>query len=250
MPEGDSIRRVAAAMRPHLVGKTLTEVRAGGIVHAALAGQTVVSIEPIGKHLVITTDRGAVIRSHLGMNGRWWRHPASAPPPHARSASLLLATDETILTCTKAMQVEIRDRRDPRLGAAIARLGPDILGDAFDAREVVARARRLPADTPIASVLLDQSVACGIGNIYTCESLFLESTSPARRLADLDDAALARLYDRARALLQESVAGGRQRTRWVYRRAGQPCRRCRTPVASRVAGGELRRSYFCPRCQL
>jgi endonuclease-8 len=248
MPEGDSIRKIAAAMRPVLVGKQLASVRAGGVEHGALAGQTVVDVEPHGKHLLITTDRGVVIRSHLGMNGRWWRHPASAPPRSAAAASLVVATADDILVCSKAMQVEIRDRRDPRMGAAIRRLGPDILGESFDTAEAIARARRLPPDTPAASMLLDQGVACGIGNIYKCEALWLERRAPSTPIAALDDAALAALLGQARELMQASVAG-RRRPFQVYRRAGEPCPRCRTRIASEVEGGELRRTYWCPGCQ-
>ncbi len=248
MPEGDSIRRVAAAMGPYLLSRTLRRVVAGGTEHSALAGQAVTAVAAVGKHLLITTERGTVIRSHLGMEGRWWRHPIAAPPRHARSASLLIATDTDVLTCTKAADVEIRDRRDPRYGRAIARLGPDILGDTFDPAVAIARARRLPADTPVASVLLEQQVACGIGNIFKCESLFLEAMAPTRRLASVPDDALAAVFLRARALMQDSLARRRGRP-WVYRRAGQPCLRCHTRIASRVEGGELRRTYWCPTCQ-
>lgn len=250
MPEGDSIRRVAAAMRPYLEGQTLRRVVAEGTEHPALAGQEVTAIEAIGKHLLITTARGTVIRSHLGMNGRWWRHPRAKPPRHAPSASLLIETDTDVLTCTRAADVELRDRRDPRYGAAIRRLGPDILGDTFDLDAVIARARALPSDTPAASILLDQKVACGIGNIFKCETLFAESVAPTRPLARLDDATLRALFLRARAFMQAAMAPGGRRPRHVYGRAGEPCERCRTRIASRVEGGELRRTYWCPRCQV
>jgi endonuclease VIII len=97
-------------------------------------------------------------------------------------------------------------------------------------------------------MLLDQAVACGIGNIYKCESLWLERRAPSTPIASLDDAALAALFARARELMQASVAG-RRRPFQVYRRAGEPCPRCRTRIASEVEGGELRRTYWCPACQ-
>ena len=256
MPEGDSIWRVAAAMRPHLLGKRLVRVRAGGVEHAALAGQAVTSIDSVGKHLLIALERGAVIRSHLGMNGRWWQHPRATPPRHAASASLLLETEERVLTCTRAAEVEILDRRDPRFGRAVGRLGPDVLGATFDLPEVLRRARALPADTPLCSVLLDQRVAAGIGNIYKCEALHAEAVSPWRTLADADDPTLERLFRRARAQMSANLGPGKRRTRdqgeryAVYRRAGQPCRRCGARVDSRVEGGEQRRTYWCPGCQV
>jgi len=248
MPEGDSIRRIAAAMRTHLLDRTLRRVRAGGTEHPALHGQRVVAVDAIGKHLLITTDRGTVIRSHLGMNGRWWRHPLTAPPRHAASASLLLETDTDVLTCTRAADVELRERRDPRFGTALARLGPDILGESFDTTAVLRRARAAPADTSVAAVLLDQKIACGIGNIYKCESLYLEGIHPTRPLARVDDTALTALFLRARALMQASLAGGRD-AHHVYRRAGEACARCGTRIQSRLEGAEPRRSYWCPTCQ-
>jgi endonuclease-8 len=247
MPEGDSIRRVAAHVRPLLVGKVLTRVRAKGLDHPGLAGQTVVSVEPVGKHLLVTTDRDVQIRTHLGMNGRWWRHaPGETAPP---SASLSLATADDLLVCTRAMTVEILERRDPRRGAAVARLGPDVLADDFDPAAAVARARTRAPTTPLGQLLLDQTVAAGIGNIYRCEALFLESKSPWAPLSSVDDAALAALYARARALMQESLAGTRRGARWVYGQQGRPCRRCRTIVASRLDPAEVRHVYFCPTCQ-
>lgn len=257
MPEGDSIHNIAATMRPLVVGKLLVLVRAGGVEHTALAGQTVTAVEAVGKHLLVTTDTGVVIRSHLGMNGRWSRHPAAAPPPSARSASLVLATADDILICTRAKQVEILGGRDPRLGIAVGRLGPDVLGASFDVAAVITRARKLPFETEIAEVLLDQKVACGIGDIYKCEALFLTGWHPRAPLAALDDDALTSVYQHARMLMQQNVGAGRRTTRepgaahpyWVYGRTGQPCARCESRIESDLQGGEQRRSYWCRRCQ-
>jgi endonuclease-8 len=240
MPEGDSIRRVARDVRPLLVDRVLTDVRAGGVRKEGLIGQRVVSVEPTGKHLVITTEDGTAIRTHLGMNGRWWRHP----PGHAApAASLLLATATDTLVCSRAMQVEILARRDPRHGAALARLGPDVLGDTFDPAIAVARARGLPPDTTVARALIDQSVAAGIGNIWRCEALFAERVDPWTPVAKLADDVLANLFARARLLMQQSAPHA------VYRRIHQPCPRCGTPIASRLDATEVRRLYFCPQCQ-
>jgi endonuclease-8 len=244
MPEGDSIRRVAARVRPLLAGKALTFARARGVEQRALVGQTVVSVEPVGKHLLITTDADVEIRTHLGMNGRWYRIAPDAPPPP--SATLALATSDDVLVCT-GMTVEILARRDPRRGAAVARLGPDILGDSFDATAAVARARSLPPTTRVSDVLVDQRVSAGIGNIYRCEALFLEGVSPTATLAQVDDATLTALLARARELMQQSVAGTRS-PRSVYRQVGRPCPRCRTPVRSALDPA-ARRIYYCPRCQ-
>src|SRR5687767_6271051 len=120
MPEGDSIFRVAALLRPLIVGKPLLRVRTQGLERAALAGRPVRAVAPTGKHLVIELDGDTTIRSHLGMNGRWRRWPpgggADVERIPAGDRSLELHTETDLLVCLGAREVEIRDRRDPRHG--------------------------------------------------------------------------------------------------------------------------------------
>jgi len=205
------------------------------------------------------------------MNGRWRRYPPGAPPPGSPGqASLVLTTEADVLVCSHAREVEITNRRDPRRGVAVGRLGPDVVAVDFDPIAAAVRARD-HADRAIADVLLDQRVTAGIGNIYQCESLFLERVHPNTRVAHLDDARLAAIYRRAHDLLRgnlglaprvtrtEVVPRGRFRSHaatweepsrfWVYRRAGRPCLRCQARIGSALRGDNLRRWYWCPICQ-
>jgi endonuclease-8 len=144
-------------------------------------------------------------------------------------------------------------------------LGPDLLAPSFDAAGVVARARAVAAATTVGELLLDQRVACGIGNVYKSEVLFLEKLDPFAPVSRLDDECLARLYLRARGLMQANLGPWRRTTTtdlrrggWaprgsaalhVYRRHPRPCLVCGTPVARAMQGSPERSTYYCPRCQ-
>src|SRR5689334_9793949 len=171
MPEGDSIHKLAARVEPLLVGRTLLRVTTQGLERTALAGRTVTAVRSVGKHLLITTDDGTELRTHLGMYGTWRRYPPDSEPPMSPGrASLVLYTDHDVLVCIQARTVEIAARRAPLRGVAIAQLGPDVLGADFDPAAAAARARAQPM-RPVGEILLDQGVAAGIGNVYRCEVL-------------------------------------------------------------------------------
>src|SRR5690606_39240982 len=118
-------------------------------------------------------------------------------------------------------------------------------------------------DLSIAEALLDQRALAGIGNVYKSETLWIERVSPFMPVREVDDATLGRLVDTARRLMLANVApgGGPERTTTtgdraaagplnVYGRAGRPCGRCGTPIASTRQGTDLpRRTFWCPRCQ-
>ncbi len=93
-------------------------------------------------------------------------------------------------------------------------------------------------------------MAAGIGNIWRCESLFLEGRSPWAEVSSLADDELTGLFATAHRIMRHSLGPftGRPQT-WVYRRAGRPCRRCGTSVRSKGQGEQARTAYWCPGCQ-
>ena len=109
----------------------------------------------------------------------------------------------------------------------------------------------------MAELLLAQSVACGIGNVYKSELLFLEGLDPFAGVGALGEDRLRALLERARQLLRINVEhGGPRRTRfdgrrrlWVYERSGRPCSRCGVLIQKRRQGALARSTYYCPRCQ-
>jgi endonuclease-8 len=245
MPEGDSVHRHAARLAPLLVGEEVEQVLRRGLPQPALAGAVVLSVEARGKHLLVTTDRRAVLHVHLGINGGWRVLERAAAGAEVARADLALLTASRALLA-RARTVEILQQAFARAHPRLRALGPDLLGAEPDWAEVVRRARAR-GERPVGELLLDQTVAAGIGNIWRNEALFREGLHPDTPLSALDDAALERLYRTALALLRRGLAGRGPKA--VYRRRGQPCAACGAPIEGRQTGEQLRQIFWCPRCQ-
>jgi endonuclease-8 len=274
MPEGDTLYRTAAGLRPFLLGRVVTSasVREPGAGAGArvdrIVGSEVTGVDAQGKNLLIRFANGLEIRTHLGMHGSWHRYrPGERWKRPAARARLILEVEGSVAVCFDAPTVELFEQRAEGLHGSLSALGPDLLRDPFDEAEVLRRLRDpARAGMTIAQALLDQRALAGIGNVYKSEILFIEGVSPFARVADVDDATLARLVDTARRLLRAnafSPAPGAERVTtggaraaggplWVYGRGGRPCRRCGTTIASEVQGGATdlpRLTYWCPTCQ-
>jgi len=262
MPEGDTIHTIARFIAPRLAERTVRNVRMADAVGAKRCkGRQVRLVEARGKHLLIELDNDTVLRSHLGMYGAWhhyavderWRKPRW-------QASLVIATDDDVFVCFNAKEVELLDSPSVRERILCTRLGPDLIHEDTDIGLVVRRARELvEGDTLLGDVLLDQRVACGIGNVYKSEVLFIEGWLPHTTLEQVGDDVLGAYYATAADLLRLNTRGGRRVTRfekdkagrlWVYGRRGLPCLRCDDGqvVAARL-GKHHRGTYWCPSCQ-
>lgn len=255
MPEGDSLAYVARRLQP-LVG-TVPRIETPLPRHAPLrlaeqlAGQAITAVEARGKHLLIRFESGLAIHSHLRMSGRWEIGASGRPTRRPRSmAWLILTADDTEALLFNGPVLELLTPAQVGLHPALARLGPDVLDDTFDAPAAVARARRGPAEQTLADVLLDQRVLAGVGNVWKSEALFDRRLDPWTPAGALDDTALAALLERAAAMMRAHVASGAaRRPVRVYGRANRPCPVCGTRIRARAQGDEGRRTFWCPRCQ-
>lgn len=267
MPEGDTVHKLANAMRPRLVGTPLRSLwlRDRGVL-APLAGVVVEEVAALGKHLLVAIGSRHVLHVHLGMRGRWFRDRPGEPNARAdRAAVLRIETAIDRLTCARAPVAELLRRADLAAHPVVGRLGPDLLAPDFDAGRAVARARLCEARS-IADLLLDQRAACGIGNVYKSEVLFAAGIHPWTPPGRIEDARLVSVYERARTLMQGNLGHWRRTTvrpvhpgePWpaglprvfVYGRAGRPCMRCGGRIESRLQGDAARSTCWCPRCQL
>jgi endonuclease-8 len=275
MPEGDTLFRTAAGLRPHLVGRVVTaaRARAPGPRIERVVGQEVTAVEAVGKNLLVRFANGLELRTHLRMHGSWHRYrPGERWRRPAGRAVVVLEVADAVAVCFDAPVVELLEVQAERLHEPLASLGPDATADEFDRSEALRRLRSPErAGRTIAEALLDQRALAGVGNVYKSEVLFVERVDPFARVGDLGGATLGRLVDRARALLlanRSSVARvttgpagdgrasalgpaappGRGRL-WVYGRSGRPCRRCGSPIRSRRHGELPRTTYWCPSCQ-
>ena len=268
MPEGDTIHRQAAQLEGQLVGQAVKALYARGVAYARLVGQTIAAVQAQGKHLLIDIGE-ARVHVHLGMQGRLRiDDPRRIYPSTAGRASLLIITERIAAVWWRAPTVEVLRAAFAHAHPALRALGPDVLAADFDASAALARARDLPPATELGALLLNQRVAAGIGNVYKSEVLFVERLDPFATIASVGDAALLRVYARARELMLRNLGPWRRTTTvdltrgagafgprgsarvHVYRRAGHPCRVCGTAIASAAQGEPPRQTYFCPTCQV
>jgi len=239
MPEGDSLRRTAAHLRV-LEGQTVAveapHPRAASLgIARRIDGKRLDRVEAVGKNLLLTFEDGTVLRSHLRMRGRWQVRGAGAPGHGTPWLVLRGAEHEAVLWNGPILE----------LGrGSVDRLGPDIMDDVPDFERMISRFREAVQSRELGEAMLDQRLVAGIGNIWRTEALHLAGLSPWRTLGDCADEEL-----RAALAAAASAMRGERRSRYVYGRAGLPCRRCASIVVARKQGDDARTVYWCPACQ-
>lgn len=255
MPEGDVIHRAAEQIRAATAGRVPDELLTPQARHseddwpARLAGRAVRSVDAHGKHLFIRFDGELVIHSHLRMTGAWSVQPTGRPWRRAaRRAWLVLRAAGHDVVQFDGPVLELLTQSRTRFDRQLAALGPDVLAERLDEREVLRRIRDDDPTRPLGEALLDQRLIAGLGTIWRSEACFGAGVDPWRSLKDVDDGELVAVMRSAREQMQRSVEHGIGR-RDVYRRAGRPCGRCGTLVRHAIQGDEGRLLYWCPGCQ-
>jgi formamidopyrimidine-DNA glycosylase len=288
LPEVEVTRRqIAPLLLGRRISKILTTVPSYFFLtppeelRRALRRRRFVALERVGKYLIGRLDSGDRVLLHLGMTGQLFvagvasvrllssTRGASLPPESQlrafrpdRHTHLRLRFDD------RGPELLFRDVRKfgkvqlLRPGERSARL--ELLGvDALAARGRNLYEHAAKRRIPIKSVLLDQSVLAGVGNIYADEALFLAGVRPTRRASSLSCGECERIVRALRRVLRRSIEtggssisdyvqpdgtdGAYQDERRVYARAGEPCTRCGALILRRVIG--QRSSHYCPRCQ-
>ena len=203
---------------------------------------------------------------HLGMTGRMYVALKTEPLPKHAAIVFDLGDRNFIYEDYRyfgRMSLDL---------SPVEALGPEPLGKAFTPAFLMAALKR--SRQPIKVKLLDQAVAAGVGNIYVSEALFRARISPKQPANTLTAAQVLRLHRTIRETLKDAIrfgstvplkfASGKsdglfyfgrsgdgegyysERLR-IYDRAGQACRRCKTPVKRIVQAA--RSTFFCPECQ-
>ena len=227
-----------------LVGETVEvespnpRAQATGVAEQ-LDGRRLEGVEAVGKNLLLSFEGGLVLRSHLRMSGRWTVRARGSAVRGRPWLVLRGEGREAVLWGGPVLELNKR---------AVRRLGPYVLGRPADIDRMVANMRRAVLDRAVGDALLDQRLVAGIGNLWKAESLWAAGVSPWRRLGEAADEELGEVLGEAARLMRGSVDSGREERR-IYRKAGQPCPRCRTPIASRGQGDANRTAYWCPGCQ-
>lgn len=274
MPEGDTIFRAARTLNRALAGQTAirfeTVLPHLQRIHddTPITGRTIEVVSSSGKWMTIRFSGDLILLTHMLMSGSWhiyrpgekWQRPRS-------DMRIVIGTEKYEAVAFKVPVAEFHTAASLARRPGFNQLGPDILSTEFDEQQALANLRAQP-DMEIADALLRQDVLAGLGNVYKSEVCFACRANPFRKVATLTHEEVSCLIATARKFMAANVrdtsgaaivtyTGFRRTTRranpgerlWVYGRAGEPCRRCRTPIQNRKQGPAARVTFWCSACQ-
>ena len=269
MPELPEVQTILDALAPMILKQKIVGVtpvwppvidRPESVLFIAwMQGRRVAEVGRRGKYMLFRLDDDRWLILHLRMTGKMRVVDASEPlRPH----------DRLIFHLSDGRDWRFEDQR--KFGRAylvedpaeiIGKLGPEPLSDDFDAGYLSRVLARRTA--PIKSLILDQRIVAGIGNIYADESLFRARLHPLRPGGSLTSGEIERLVTAIKAVLTQALTemgatlrdyrrpdgsvGSFQNSLQVFRRTGEPCPSCGAPIQRIIVGG--RSTHFCPREQ-
>jgi formamidopyrimidine-DNA glycosylase len=230
-------------------------------VEAAVHGRLIQAIERRAKYILIRFDNGALIL-HLGMSGSLRL---------VKNGTALKTHDHWDIRVDSGWVLRFHDPRrfgslhwteaDPALHPLLAKLAPEPLSRAFDA-EYLHRATR-KRSVAIKQLIMNSQIVVGVGNIYASEALFRARVSPRRVARRLTRRESETLVQAIKDVLREAIKIGGTTLRdyvnadgapgyfsqklFVYERAGQACRVCKSAVKQFTQG--QRSTYWCSTCQ-
>ncbi|HXV91873.1 MAG TPA: DNA-formamidopyrimidine glycosylase family protein [Pseudonocardia sp.] len=263
MPEGHTLHRLARLHRRRFAGHPLAVSSPQGRFAAGAAlidGRVLESADAHGKHLFHGYGPDLVLHVHLGLYGAFTHGPV--PPPEPRGQVRLRLVGPTHFADLRG-PTACELLTDAEAAAIRGRLGEDPLRDDADPDRVWARISRSRA--PLATLLMDQSVVAGVGNVYRAEVLFRQGLDPQLPGRALTRAQWDAVWSDLVELLSDGVRRGRietvrpehdprtagadaaARAFYTYRRSGEPCLVCGTPIAH--AEHLARNLFWCPGCQ-
>jgi formamidopyrimidine-DNA glycosylase len=308
MPELPEVETVRRGLEPAMEGARFTkvEVHRGDLrwplpkdFVSRLEGNTVTGIGRRAKYLLADLSSGDVLLMHLGMSGSFHvfeengaRASGAKPGNYYHERSQHAAHDHVVFHMSSHAIVTFNDPRRfgfmkivPRqkldVEPLLSRLGPEPLGNAFDAA-MLARACK-GKNTSLKAALSDQRVVAGLGNIYVCEALYRARLSPKRMASTIATKTGAPneraegLVEGIKAVLQDAIKAGGSSLRdhkrtdgelgmfqhhfSVYDREGEKCPPPHPPPHAGEGGegacrGKIKRivqngrsTFYCPSCQ-
>lgn len=288
MPEGPEVETIRRGLEVGIVGQTIAGVSVAWERSFAVAadrrahlltGAVVKHMARRGKVLMMELSNDHTLLFHLKMTGQMvlvkadGERYAGGHPSESMRAGLPDASTRVVFEFESGDRLFFNDQRkfgwiklvrasEVGLDALVARLGPEVLSGEFTLAYLQQQLAR-HARAPVKAVILDQSTAAGIGNIYADESLHLARVHPARLAGTLASGEVRRLYAALRDIMTAGIEhGGTSFAHYVnslggkgdyleharvFRRDGQPCPVCSTTIVKlRVAG---RGTHVCLKCQ-
>ena len=270
MPELPEVETVKNGLKEKVLNQKITNCKVlySGIIAypdkenfiKEIIGKTINDIKRRGKFLMFELDEYYLI-SHLRMEGKYFiKNPSETLSKH----------DHVVFTLNKEKELRYNDTRkfgkmylvkkDELENTPISKLGLEPWDKELTPKYLKEKLNKKKA---IKTLLLDQSIIVGIGNIYADEILFLSKINPETQGCNLTNKNLQDIIDNTRITLEKAIASGGttihsytsvdgihgrfQQELLVHNKKGEPCPKCQTEILKIVVNG--RGTYYCPKCQ-
>ena len=225
-----------------------------------IAGETINDITRRGKFLMFVLDDYYLI-SHLRMEGKYFiKEPSEILSKHDHVIFTLDNNKELRYNDTRKFGKMYLVKKDELENSPIAKLGKEPWDKDLTVNYLKDKLNKHKA---IKTLLLDQSIITGIGNIYADEILFLSSIHPEKNGSDLTNKELSSIIENTRNVLSKAIEMGGttihtytsvdgitglfQQELLVHGKKDMPCPNCKTIIEKSVVNG--RGTYYCPKCQ-
>lgn len=270
MPELPEVETVVGGLRAAVIGRRVVSFTSSwprqivgmdaNTFADRLVGQTISRLERRAKYLVFSMSSDYLL-IHLKMSGRLYITQKEHEAQIDRWIRAVFGFDDESSMCFSDLRKFGRLYLTEDVEQITGRLGPEPLATDFSVEWFASRLARRKG--PIKGVLLDQTVAAGVGNIYADEALWRARIDPNRAATALNEAEIKALHSGIGAALQQGISHEGASINWyrkadgsrgdeqnhfnVYGQQGKPCRRCGSPIVKMRLG--QRGTHYCPKCQ-
>jgi formamidopyrimidine-DNA glycosylase len=267
MPELPEVETIKNALEPHLAGRTFKGIKISDTrpvqkltldeFCSRLMGKKILGLGRRGKFLIIRLSDGENLVIHLRMTGALLWNPRTIDP-FTRVEFYLDKGGHLVYTDIRRFGTMslVKD-----IGDVVGKMGAEPLGKQFTPQYLAQLLKS--RETPVKSILLNQELIAGIGNMYADEALFHAKIHPLRAASTLTSKEIGKLHTSIKDVLNRGIqklgasirnyrhpdgGQGTAHTEFaVAHRGGEPCPVCGTPIERIVVG--QRGTYYCPRCQ-
>jgi formamidopyrimidine-DNA glycosylase len=267
MPELPEVETIKNDLLPHVIGRRIKSVSllwertlqqpSKEEFTRIIAGQKITGMDRRGKYLIFELESGFKLIMHMRMSGSLMLGKNN-PPPHTR-AIVHLDDGSNIYFNDPRKFGKMQLVKDCK--CVLGKLGVEPLSDEFTVKTLTGLLNG--RKSPIKSVLLDQCLIAGIGNMYADEALFASKIHPSRPTDSLTKEEIKALYKAIQDVLRQGIKNKGASVTNYFRPDGEtgtahkqfkvahckdkPCPVCRTPLERIIV--HQRGTYFCPNCQ-
>ncbi len=272
MPEGPEVETIRLDIEPLLVEQKIKSTWISPVLYPAtqkrnqfktLEGKTISALGRHGKLLWINTSEEHYLLVRLGMTGRLHvQHRDDSLEKHTHVRIQLNSGNELRYIDSRRFGSVTLVQTEAEKLFEIQKMGPDPFSwDIKQKKEIIKRIQK--SERSIKTILLDQSVLAGVGNIYASEALFVAKIAPEKKGTELSAQKLLSLLDAVQDVMKLALhhrgtsfmsyvdgwgkKGDNLSRLWVFARTEQPCKICGTAIEQKVQAN--RSTFYCPKCQ-